>query len=322
MSQKIAQTIVDHLSDYQKKFQSAIPEIELCFDGGIRPLAADPDRIRVLAAGPHNKADNLILDRFRFHAFLEHPCLVITNDEEIQDKIEHEGGRYLNVFDFVLLPHQINPVFLPSEQLHFNQPGLSTLSKQKRQPANKEISLKDTIRQFGRLKPARKTLAHAKSISIPIPRTISTPEEVLYIPPTDNPDQTIKMGQIPAKYYLTLSSWPVNAGIRFLLASFCSIHRPQFINLLESFDLSQLRSEDLIVLADYLRTTCSVEPDFTHRGSLMDRVRLALLKAGDTGLDLAALAAETDIKPEGLGGRIKRKANGWLCIKTPNNSGK
>ena len=111
LSHKIAQTLVDHLSDYQNKFQSVIPEIELCFDGGIRPLAADPDRIRVLAAGPHNKADNLILDRFRFHAFLEHPCLVITNDQEIQEKINHEGGGFLNVFDFVLLPHQQHPVF-------------------------------------------------------------------------------------------------------------------------------------------------------------------------------------------------------------------
>ncbi len=68
------------------------------------------------------------------------------------------------------------------------------------------------------------------------------------------------------------------------------------------------------MLAEFLRSACSAEPGFTHRGSLMDRVRLALLKAGDTGLDLAALAAEIGLKPEGLGGRIKRKANGWLEI--------
>ena len=135
------------------------------------------------------------------------------------------------------------------------------------------------------------------------------------------PGNPLKTEDTPIKYYLTISTWPINTGVRFLLASFCSTHRLQFINLLDSFDLSQLRAEDLVILAEFLRTTCSAEPGFTHRGSLMDRVRLALLKAGDTGLDLATLAVEIDIKPEGLGGRIKRKANGWLAARISPNPG-
>ena len=54
----------------------------------------------------------------------------------------------------------------------------------------------------------------------------------------------------------------------------------------------------------------------------MDRVRLALLKAGDSGLDLVALAVEIDMNPLGLAGRIKRKANSWLSIRIPNDSGR
>ena len=47
----------------------------------------------------------------------------------------------------------------------------------------------------------------------------------------------------------------------------------------------------------------------------MDRVRLALLKAGDAGLNLGSLAQEIGVKPEGLQGRIKRKAKGWLSVR-------
>ncbi len=307
--------LVDHLSAYQNTFRTAIPQIELCFDGGVRPTTADPVMMRILAAGPHNKADYLVLDRFRFHAYSHRPCMVITNDGEIQEKIEQEGGSYLNVFDFVLLPHLTTPVFLPLQDLPVNKPGLKNQANQKRNPDINIELLGDPLTQFGRLKPPRKKPDRARPNlkvipePVPPPQDLAIPAPVEYVP--GRPGQT---GGEPAIYCLTIPSWPVNAGVRFLLASFCSTHRPQFINLLDNFDVSQLRPEDLTVLAEFLCSTCSAEPGFTHRGSLMDRVRLALLKAGDTGLDLAGLAAEIGLKPDGLGGRIKRKANGWLAI--------
>ena len=100
LSQKDALTLVNQLSDYLKSFRSANPEIELCFDGGVRPPTADPARVRILAAGAHNTADNLILDRFRYHAFSNHPCLVITNDAEIQEILDQEDGHYLKCIRF------------------------------------------------------------------------------------------------------------------------------------------------------------------------------------------------------------------------------
>ncbi len=147
LSQKIAQMLVDHLSAYQNAFRTAIPQIELCFDGGVRPATADPVMMRILASGPHNKADYLVLDRFRFHAFSDRPCLVITNDGEIQEKIEQEGGSYLNVFDFVLLPHLITPVFLPPKDLPIYKPGQKNQAKQKQNPDVNEGALGDTVSQ-------------------------------------------------------------------------------------------------------------------------------------------------------------------------------
>ena len=318
LNQTIAQTLVNQLSAYQKSFITVIPEIELCFDGGVRPPEPDPSMVRVLAAGPHNKADYLILDRFRFHSFAGRPSLVITNDAEIQEKIEQEDGRFLNVFDFVLLPHPTHPVFLPPKNLPFNNPGKFKKSKQDFALNEKGTQLVDAISEIGRLKPSQKIHLPPKPVSKPIPEPLLAPEQ------DDTPHSSEYLAaessqrvDPPLKYVLTISSWPLDAGVRFLLNSFCSTHRPQFIDMLESFERSQLRPQDLVVLAEFLRVTCSTEPEFTHRGSLMDRVRLALLKADETGLDLDTLAIEIDGKPEGLQGRIKRKANGWLSVKSP-----
>ena len=167
LSQKHALTLVNQLSEYLKSFRSANPEIELCFDGGVRPPTADPARVRILAAGAHNTADNLILDRFRYHAFSNHPCLVITNDAEIQETLDQEGGHYLNVFDFVLLPHPVHPVFLPPEDLLYDFPELTGQSSKNLHPNVSAIPLKDSIRQIGRLKPVQvKPLTNKPDLNI------------------------------------------------------------------------------------------------------------------------------------------------------------
>jgi len=310
----IAQRIVDTFARYRFQFSDHPPEIELCFDGGIRPLAGEPPGVRVLAAGPQNKADYLLLDRFRFHQFAGNACLVITNDEEIQDRLAQEGGAYLTTFDFVLFAHPDHPILLPPDDLPLD--GLENLKSHGESFAELSgATLADAIHRLGELRKSGTSRRNRRrNLIVPSTPELIVHSEVPISPAEENELATTIQPPSTSHYHLTIASWPVQAGVRFLLASFCQQHRPAFLSLLEEFDIDQLRPQDLSILADFLIASCGNESGFSRRGSLMDRVRLALLKAGPEGLDLPALAAEIGLKQEGLQGRIRRKSAGWLGI--------
>ncbi len=71
---------------------------------------------------------------------------------------------------------------------------------------------------------------------------------------------------------------------------------------------------DLRALAELLLFTCGNEENFARRGSLMTRVRLALLEARGQSLSISALSTATGLKQHGLQGRIKAKADRWGVI--------
>lgn len=113
----LAGQLVHHIARYRAAFGSLAPNFEIFFDGGVHPIEPDPPGIRVMAAGPRNTADRVILERFRFHFHLQQACLAITNDQEILDKIEHEGGAVLSVYAFVRLASALYPQFLPPDDV-------------------------------------------------------------------------------------------------------------------------------------------------------------------------------------------------------------
>jgi hypothetical protein len=341
LSPEIAERMARFFSAYRAEFNGAPPQIELCFDGGVRPGGPDPEGVRILAAGHHNKADHLILDRFRVHQFFGQPCLAISNDMEVLERIEQEGGATLKAFDLVLLRHPQRPIFMAPPEL---------ITKFPDQPKKKPRKLLDeTIMDADwRVRPLKQDRVRRDEVVKNPPTGVATgsaknpplekrgvreERRSRLLPPFfqggaggDSSDpaklSTAETGEIsealpsaPEPHYtLTLATWPVATGVKFLMSSFCKQHRSEFLGLIDPSDLSQLRSADLIILADFLRDTCSQEPGFARQGSLMDRVRLALLKAGPDGLNLSQLAAETGLPIKGLQGRIKNKAIDWLEI--------
>ncbi len=115
-------------------------------------------------------------------------------------------------------------------------------------------------------------------------------------------------------YFLSIDTWPVEEGVRFLLNAFCPRHRAAYQDLIDTFDPADLRPADLRALAELLLHACGNEPGFARRGALMARVRLALLQARGEPLGLAELAERTGLKLNGLRGRIKEKAGKWVEI--------
>jgi hypothetical protein len=343
LSPEIAERMAKFFSAYRAEFEGSAPQIELCFDGGVRPGSPDPEGVRILAAGHHNKADHLILDRFRVHQFFGQPCLAISNDMGVLDRIEQEGGATLKAFDLVLLRHPQRPIFMAPLEL------IAKFPDQHRKKRHKLIdeAIMDVNWRVRALKSDRITLPKQqlgrRAESPPPPPSKGGQEKIGAIPGAPFRDRGVSnscppfegggggdsstSAQLPPAengetsplpsephYTLTLANWPVVAGVKFLMSSFCKQHRPEFSGLVDPGNLSQLRSDDLIVLADFLRDRCSQEPSFAQQGSLMDRVRLALLKAGPDGLSLSQLAAETGLPLKGLQGRIKGKADRWLKI--------
>ena len=294
--------MVNFLSNYRSQFKSPLPEFEVCFDGGVRPEIPDPPGIRVLAAGHQNKADYLVVDRFRTHAYFRHACLVITNDEEILTRVEAEGGATLRVFDFVRKQHPIQPQFQPPDVIE------AALRKHLRKEKDAIRESEIFLHRISPIKPARtkpRIAARVSQSDLVPPKTAPVAEDLDVIISLNPPN-------IEPHYRITVMDWPVTEGVHFLMDSFCEKHRPEFIQLLDSFDRDSLRPADLQVLAEFLVAECGDEDGFGASGSLMNRVRLALLKAGASGLSLSQLAQATGLKPLGLQGRIRRKSKGWL----------
>ena len=144
------------------------------------------------------------------------------------------------------------------------------------------------------------------------PLTPAPPPELPEKPPASEPPAPPSPPQ-PA-YRLTLETWPLAAGVRFLVDSFCPQHGDEYRKLYRSLKDHPLVQADLTELAAALVESCGQEPGFAARGSLLDRVRLALLLSPNEDVPLAVVVERTGLNPRGLHGRIKEKARGWLKI--------
>lgn len=110
---------------------------------------------------------------------------------------------------------------------------------------------------------------------------------------------------------LDLDQWPLEEGIRFLTRSFCPRHRIEHKDLIDLINPEKAAADDLRAMAELLLFACGNEENFARRGSIMARVRLALLQARGKPLSISALSALTGLNQRGLQGRIKAKADRW-----------
>jgi hypothetical protein len=102
--------------------------------------------------------------------------------------------------------------------------------------------------------------------------------------------------------------------LKFLIESFCSIHRAELDNLLSTVDCESLQPHDLRTLADLLLDSCGGEENFILHGSAMDRVRRVLLLAGGEPLPLFAIANQTRLNLASLRRKLNRHAGKWVQL--------
>jgi hypothetical protein len=306
--------LISHLSSYARQYAEDI-EIECCLD---RPTKSDqtlPHNMRVLSAKFPKTGDELLLERFNFHLYNNRSCLVVTNDEAILDEVKVGSGSTMLVSTFVRRPGIHNPVFrdpLELPPLPFlnsaNEPSRFSEIKShiKLQPDRKKrkMGTRDNIKEIIRLE--------SPQIERVLP---SKPKQMIARPAPPVEVGPFDPGQQDPRYILDFTAWPCAEGIKFLLGSFCPDHRTEYHEMMHSFGPDVFHASDLPIVAELLRNTCSSEADFVTRGgSLMGRVRLALIQAGGEIRSLSEMAERTGLKEKGLRGRIKEKAGNWVQI--------
>lgn len=339
MTDEMSGQLFTHIGHYGRQYTGRL-QIELVLDHKPKvdvDLINNP--VRVFSAIFPQTGDDLLMERFWYHHTSFHPCLVITNDDEILEIIRHERGNVLRVYDFVRRAGTHNPVFRDPDDLPLLLPPQFS-DKQ----VSLQASLKDSIhfrisveQQTSPTRPKRSSNRPDHGFTNLLPTSIvdgaiitsalDLPSSSTALPDTllGQQDRVLQMeSSIDRKpssenmpiYYLNLDSWPLREGARFLRQSFCAKHRQEYKDLLASIDYDRIEAADVRAIAELLLHSCSQETNFCTRGSLIDRVRLALLQARGEPLSLAELADRTRLSIPGLNRKIKAKAGQWLIIQS------
>jgi hypothetical protein len=336
MSVEFGRRIVSHVSQYARTWAGPV-SVELYLDRP--PVLEDPlpGSLRLLFAEYPQTADDLLIDRFWYHHYTQHACLVITNDADILQEVQEAGGSSMSVFDFVRRAGQVNPVFRDPQELPQVKPVEP--KEEPHHPLSLSTSVYFRIIEDQRIRAVKTKVSQKNS-----QKRQSDENKTPLFSPVDNllheqvPDQSeetlspdaarliILQGPLEETnqeetqpeegpiYLLDLENWPLIEGARFLRSSFCPEHRREYQDLLASVDDQALQPADLRALAELLLFACGEEDNFARRGSLMDRVRLALLLSRGEPLALPELARVIGASSTGLQGRIKQKAGRWLMI--------
>jgi hypothetical protein len=316
-NQKIDAQIDRRLIDDLARWFTGHPlTLELCLDGS--PEQVDlPQGMRIFIREHPGKADDEILGRFRLHRHHNRPCLVITNDEYLQHEVEDEGGQTLASYHFVHLPSTTRPVFT---DLHDLQVALKSPVRKRQKPRPPEperipypVSTLSTVQPVNPSRNKKQKPAPASRLDFPASRETGEPASLPEIAPVALPSPIQEPAPAEQHYRLTIQEWPLKRGLKFLQESFCQEHYPQ--DLLASVTPEDARSQDLVELASLLVQSCGSEPGFIQRGSIMDRIRLALLAAGEGGLTLNELDASLGKNAPGLRHILREKGKGWIACK-------
>lgn len=303
--------LVDALGAWARS-QSQAVEVELCLDPRREKVVGNP-WVAVFTADPGRQADGMIVGKVSHRVYAGDACLVITNDRELQARVDEYQVRCIAVRDFVVPGNSAAPAFIPlpakipkgvipaSPEEGRETPG-PAVKERPRPKRRSEASAGEYDRLVAQTLAARNTGAGASAAG---PATgIITGESGQ--PAGGDPAR-------PETVRLTVALWPAQPGARFLKQSFCPRHFPEVSTLFR--DAQPLTSRDLPVLAEFLLEHCGAEADFVRRGGcLMDRVRLALLCAAGRRLTFAEIAAQTGDSLSDVRRKVRQGAGRWVTI--------
>lgn len=305
--------LVDALGAWART-QSQPVEVELCLDPRREKPTGNP-WVTVFTADPGRRADGMIVGKVSHRVYAGDACLVVTNDKGLQARVADYQVRCIAVRDFVVPEQFARPTFIPlptkipkglippSPEGDRGTPGPNVKERPrlKRRP-------EDSAGEYDRLVAQTLAARNAKAGTASGGAANGTLAGEIVLPAADVPAQTEIVR-------LTVDTWPAQPGAKFLKESFCSRHYPEVSILFK--DAQPLTSQDLPVLAEFLLEHCGAEGDFVRRGGcLMDRVRLALLRAVGLQLTFAEIAAQTGDSLSDVRRKVRQGAGRWVEIES------
>ena len=267
--------------------------VELCLD----PCPVECKATEYVSIYIENKkADDLVEERALYRTYEGVPCFVVTLDDELSDTVRSLGVHHIYSSDFtqrsgehgfMTLPlfNKVKKILPDQEPVPVNQKNTQIHQKQ-----HKKLKSSSNQSELGEIH--KRTLQHANLFEV-----LSEEGSEIISPETH--------------YSIDVVNWPVKKGIEFILESACREHQNTLRDLIG--DTSQATQEDLLILFKEWSECCQTESDFVSRGgSLMDRVRLLLIKNHPQVLTLAQIKNLAGGNISGLNKKIWKYSPGWI----------
>ena len=290
--------------------------VELCVD----PYPIEPrtqGNLRLMVED--RKADDLVEERALYHAYNGQPCVVVTTDEDLQDTIRDLGIDYITSQDFAWRPGPFGFMSLPPiSKVPVRLPvdpaaTLHTIQEQVPIKIKKHRNSKQKVDGNPRKTVETKSMEADASVAL-------RPESMLESTSASmenlrDPMIELSIGStFEDEFVLNVENWPLQKGVRFILESACSVHQRELTAIIGN--VATVTSKDLISALELFINLCRDEPDFISRGgSLMDQVRLALIKEYPNPLTLAQIEQLMNRKTSGMQKKINNYSPLWL-VKT------
>lgn len=306
---KIDLALVEALESWAASQERAV-EVELCLDPR-REKVAGSRHVSVFFADPGKQADGMIVGKVITRVYnhvttTREPCLVVTSDEELRRRVAEFQVPCMSVREFSPPGSSLIPEFAPlpakiplgalPPSFELSDPTPSQPKQAVPRPARARRA-KNSSAEYEQLIAQTLAVLAGQSPGLQPNASQKTPD-----PPSPPPMRMVQ---------LSVATWPAQAGARFLMQSFCARHAAEVAGLVP--DPAQASQGDLPVLAEILLDHCASEADFVSRGGcLMDRARLALLRAEGMRLTYEELACQTGDTLSEIRRKLRQKEPAWI----------
>jgi hypothetical protein len=224
------------------------------------------------------KADADIKKHVRHCVMTKKACLLVTADDDLAQDASRQGVEVIHTYDFIKFPGYLNlPIRCFSKQNYpymLIQQSVVTTGSQAGAMRISALEPERVAPKQGR--PMREDLVDVHR---------RTYEDWLRSASQENQPPSVPITVRKAMLKVNLETWPLEDGFLFFSGVLCQQHRLEWLSLqLRPRDASRV---DLLSYVQLVMELCGEEEDFFSRGAtLIDRIRLELLRVYPGGLEL------------------------------------
>ena len=302
---KIARELFSRLSIWARIHQDRC-RVKLFFDPIPLDLI-DTKYCRVHVAEDDDIADDDIVKIASDYAKSQYPCVVVTNDKDLRERVNELGFKSIDAEFFAKKSKTGDEFSLPADWLEDG----AFLTAQ-RTTFSTSVQDKAKIRnEVIRENPEQTNLVNQQIIDNNVLLSMERPQ--IEEKPTFNIDNfsipSIEKQDKKMMVRINIQQWPKKEGLQFLIQSSCPKHHHLYEPFLVEEKLDY--TENLNLVFDLFLRLCRGESDLVKRGGcLMDKVKLILINEYPNPVYYEDL--EKAINKNGLMSKLKKSDGKWV----------